>query len=121
MYVEKDLKLAPLMEQADEDMVQYCGDDDEQVEVGDGKEGQDDGIIVGGGDNNDENNPVIVRNSNEKIMIYKQDRYDRIEKTFYGRIQLGGGSTATDNHDDAKSKPIIVEHHINRPLKGEKQ
>ena len=39
MYVEKDLKLAPLMEQADEDLVQYCGDDDEQVEVGDGKEG----------------------------------------------------------------------------------
>ena len=83
MYVQKDLTLAPLLEQVDEvEPPQPPLDGSAEAE----------GIIVGGGDNS-------------KIQ-------DRIDKTFYGRIQLP--------HDDAADYdgPIVEEDF--RPLKGEK-
>ena len=79
MYVQKDLTLAPLLEQVDEDAPQLTPDG-----------GEAEGIIVGGGDNS-------------KIQ-------DRIDKTFYGRIQL---TSQTDDYDG----PIVEEDF--RPLKAE--
>ena len=78
MYVQKDLTLAPLLEQ--------IGDDEDGIMQHQGTE--EDDIIVGGGDNYN-----LVR--------------DRIDKTFYGRIQL--------NSKDGKQY-----EGDNRPLKGEK-
>ena len=79
MYVQKDLTLAPLLEQVDEDPLQPAPDG-----------GEAEGIIVGGGDNS-------------KIQ-------DRIDKTFYGRIQL---TNQTANYDG----PIVEEDF--RTLKDE--
>ena len=79
MYVQKDLTLAPLLEQVDEDPPQPSPDG-----------GEAEGIIVGGGDNS-------------KIQ-------DRIDKTFYGRIQL---TNQTADYDG----PIVEEDF--RPLKEE--